>query len=86
MIHISDVPFVFNDAQDLGLGISSANNVTQTRMSGSWARFVASGDPSGPSAESSIAGWSQAQIKGQGNDTTGQQTVTGASVTKMCFY
>ena len=46
VIHVSDVPFVFNHA-NVGLGITPAQNVTQRRMSGSWAQFVDNGNPNG---------------------------------------
>ena len=58
VIHISDVPFVFN-AANIGLGITAAQNVTQRRMSGSWVHFAATGNPSG-SEVNTLSGWTKA--------------------------
>lgn len=64
VIHVSDVPFVFNNA-NIGLGINAAQEIVQTRMSGSWARFATTGDPSG-NASITLAGWRQAFNKTEG--------------------
>lgn len=74
VIHVSDVPFVFNNA-NLGLGITAAEQVVQTRMSGSWARFASTGNPSGNSSVT-LANWTQAYNKTGAavKDQTVQQT------------
>lgn len=55
VLHTSEIPFVFNNA-NIGFGITPAKQVTQTRMSGSWARFVATGNPSG-AANITLSDW-----------------------------
>ncbi|KAK4949852.1 hypothetical protein LTR10_011694 [Elasticomyces elasticus] len=83
VIHVSDVPFVFNDA-NLGLGITAAQQVVQTRMSGSWARFAATGDPSG-NANNTFADWTQAlnktgaAVKGQAVQQASVRVIGGPS-------
>jgi carboxylesterase type B len=60
VIHVSDVLFVFNNANYNGLfSITSAQNETQRRMSGSFARFASVGNPSGGAEANSLQGWSQ---------------------------
>ncbi|KAK5194292.1 hypothetical protein LTR92_005534 [Exophiala xenobiotica] len=76
VIHVSDIPFVFNNA-NLGLGITAAQKIVQTRMSGSWAHFVATGNPSGD-ASITLADWTQAYNKTQA--AVKGQTVQEASV------
>ena len=58
VIHFSDVPFVFNQP-NVGFGTTAAANLTATRMSGSWAHFASTGNPSGDSAVT-LSGWTQA--------------------------
>lgn len=76
VIHVSDVPFVFNNA-NIGLGINAAQEVVQTRMSGSWAHFASTGNPSG-NASISLAGWGQAYNKTEAS--VKGQAVQNASV------
>lgn len=76
VIHISDIPFVFNNA-NIGLGITAAQKAIQDRMSGSWARFVATGDPNGNGTDG-FEGWTQAYNKTQA--TVKDQAVQQASV------
>ncbi|OAL32697.1 hypothetical protein AYO20_07855 [Fonsecaea nubica] len=76
VIHFSDVPFVFNQP-NVGFGTTAAANVTATRMSGSWAHFAATGNPSGDSAIT-LSGWTQAFNKTQAAVTS--QNVTDASI------
>ncbi|KAH0829532.1 Lipase 2 [Fonsecaea pedrosoi] len=76
VIHFSDVPFVFNQP-NVGFGTTAAANVTATRMSGSWAHFAATGNPSGDSAIT-LFGWTQAFNKTQA--AVPSQNVTGASI------
>jgi len=81
VIHVSDVPFVFNNA-NLGLGITAAQKVVQTTMSGSWAHFAATGDPSGKANET-LADWtraynkSEASVKGQAVQQASAQVIGG---------
>lgn len=76
VIHLSDVPFVFNQP-NLGLGVTAAQNVTARRMSGSWARFAATGDPSGD-VTTTLAGWTRAYNRTEA--AVQGQTVQRASV------
>ncbi|KIX97310.1 uncharacterized protein Z520_06762 [Fonsecaea multimorphosa CBS 102226] len=76
VIHFSDVPFVF-DQPNVGFGTTAAANLTATRMSGSWAHFASTGNPSGNSTIT-LSGWTPAYNKSQAAVTS--QNVTGASV------
>ena len=81
VIHVSDVPFVFNQA-NIGLGITPAQQLIQDRMSGSWAKFVATGDPNG-SANDTLSGWmpaynsTQAAGKGAGVPNASVRVIGG---------
>ncbi|OQU98061.1 hypothetical protein CLAIMM_03894 [Cladophialophora immunda] len=76
VIHFSDVPFVFNQP-NVGFGTTAAANLTASRMSGSWAHFASTGNPSG-NASITLSGWTQAFTKSQAAVTS--QNVTGASL------
>ena len=76
VIHFSDIPFVFNQP-NVGFGTTAAANLTATRMSGSWARFATTGNPSG-SADTTLAGWTQAYNRSQA--AVKSQNVTGATI------
>ncbi|KIX07786.1 uncharacterized protein Z518_02440 [Rhinocladiella mackenziei CBS 650.93] len=76
VIHISDVPFVFNRA-NIGLGITAAQHAIQTAMSGSWARFVDDGNPNG-NGTTAFSGWTRAYNKTEA--AVKSQTVQHASV------
>ena len=76
VIHISDIPYVFNQP-NVGFGTTAADNLTATRMSGSWAHFATTGDPSGNSAIT-LPGWKQAFTKSEA--VVQSQNVTSASV------
>ena len=76
VIHFSDVPFVFNQP-NVGFGTTATANLTATRMSGSWAHFATTGNPSGNSAIT-LAGWTQAFNKSEA--AVKSQNVTGATV------
>ncbi|EXJ70868.1 uncharacterized protein A1O5_05860 [Cladophialophora psammophila CBS 110553] len=76
VIHFSDVPFVFNQP-NVGFGTTAAANLTATRMSGSWAHFASTGNPSGNPAIT-LSGWTQAYTKSQA--AVKSQNVTGASI------
>lgn len=77
IIHFSDVPFVFNQP-NVGLGVTAANNVTATRMSGSWSQFATTGNPSSANATTTLSGWTQAFNRTQAASTN--QTVQGISL------
>jgi carboxylesterase type B len=67
VIHSSEILFVYNNADFNGfLPLMSGQNVTQDRMSGSWARFASTGDPSGGDAGTSLVGWTPAFDVGKG--------------------
>jgi carboxylesterase type B len=76
VIHSSDIPFVFNQP-NLGFGTTAANNLTASRMSGSWVKFASTGDPAGKAA-GTLAGWTQASVKAQTNPAG--LNVTSASI------
>ncbi|ETI26729.1 hypothetical protein G647_10174 [Cladophialophora carrionii CBS 160.54] len=76
VIHFSDVPFVFNQP-NVGFGTTAAANLTATRMSGSWARFASTGNPSG-NPDVTLAGWTQAYTRSEAAETS--QNVTSATV------
>ncbi|KAJ9605501.1 hypothetical protein H2200_010158 [Cladophialophora chaetospira] len=76
VLHFSDIPFVFNQP-NVGFGTTAAANLTASRMSGSWARFASTGNPSG-NPGITLAGWTQAFSKAQAAVTS--QNVTGATI------
>jgi carboxylesterase type B len=76
VIHFSDVPLVFNQP-NVGFGTTAAANLTATRMSGSWARFASTGNPSG-NPDVTLAGWTQAYNGSQAAEAS--QNVTSATV------
>ncbi|OAP55894.1 hypothetical protein AYL99_10046 [Fonsecaea erecta] len=76
VLHFSDVPLVFNQP-NVGFGTTAAANLTATRMSGSWAHFASTGNPSGNSAIT-LSNWTLAYNKSQAAVTS--QNVTGASI------
>ncbi|KAJ5584256.1 uncharacterized protein N7459_004056 [Penicillium hispanicum] len=58
--HMSDIPFVFNQAKTKYAELSTASDVKlASQMSGSWASFAAYGNPS--KGNGSISGWSDAK-------------------------
>ena len=63
VLHFSDVPFVFNQP-NVGFGTTAEANLTAAQMSGSWARFATTGDPSG-NPDVTVAGWTQAFNKSE---------------------
>ncbi|KIW63345.1 hypothetical protein, variant 2 [Phialophora macrospora] len=76
LLHFSDVPLVFNQP-NVGFGTTAAANLTATRMSGSWARFASTGNPSG-NADVTLAGWTQAFTGSEAAVTS--QNLTSATV------
>jgi carboxylesterase type B len=61
VIHTSEILFVYNNANFNGLlPITAGQTVTQDRVSGSWAEFASTGNPSGNNASTSLLNWSPA--------------------------
>ena len=76
VLHFSDVPFVFNQP-NVGFGVTAALNLTAARVSGSWARFATTGNPSG-NPDVTLSGWTPAFNRTQAAITS--QNVTEATV------
>ena len=57
VIHISEVPYVFNDP--LAVAGSPADVVLAAKVSGSWAQFAKAGNPVG---NATLAGWGPAKV------------------------
>jgi carboxylesterase type B len=95
VIHTSDILFAFNNANLNGfLPITPAQNVTQRKMSGSFARFASFGSPSGGNnRENALQGWKEAferpvrrgqtvrraSVRVIGGESAGQKTLTLSS-------
>ncbi|MCJ1387085.1 hypothetical protein MMC17_010214 [Xylographa soralifera] len=58
--HISDIPYVFNEAPELFLPISASDTALSTTMSGSWAAFAATGNPVLNAPASTLQNWDSA--------------------------
>lgn len=59
VVHTSDIPFIFNDASAIA-NLSTTDQQIQMLVSGSWAQFATTGNPSGDNTTNSLQGWTPA--------------------------
>jgi carboxylesterase type B len=79
VVHLSDVPFAFDTPSvGFGFGATAQNNLTATRVSGSWLQFAKAGNPSSSNTDNTLGPWPQAFNKTQASIAS--QNVTAMTI------